>query len=416
MIDTVNWMAWVFAIPPPVAVMVGVELLAGALGVATRVSVVEPPPGAAMPAGAKLAVTPLGSPLIENVIAALNPFANTVVSTIRVDPPRTKLTPAALAARVKPGAGTVKLMACVRVIPPPAADTVSVEAPGITAEPTESVSVLCPLPGAAMVVGLKVAVTPLGSPMVARDRADLNPAAPVAVTVMDPTPPRATVRLEALSERVKAGTTERLKACVLVTPPPTAETVSVAVTAVVVAVADSVKVLLPAPVAAMFAGAKLAVTPAGSPAMDMATVELNPLTRVVVNPICAVPPGARLTLATVDASVKLGVITVRPRVCVLVRPPPKAVMVRLKAPGVAPAVAERVNTLLPAPGEAMLEGAKTALIPDGRPAMDMATADLKPLTPAIVSVAVVVPPGARLTVDAFDDNVKLGIKMVRARD
>ena len=58
---------------PPVAVMVTVEepVVAVALAVSVRVDV--PLPGAAIDAGAKLAVTPAGKPDAESEIAELNP-------------------------------------------------------------------------------------------------------------------------------------------------------------------------------------------------------------------------------------------------------------------------------------------------------------------------------------------------------
>ncbi len=58
---------------PPVAVMVTVEdpVVAVALAVSVRVDV--PLPGAAIDAGAKLAVTPAGKPDAENEIAELKP-------------------------------------------------------------------------------------------------------------------------------------------------------------------------------------------------------------------------------------------------------------------------------------------------------------------------------------------------------
>lgn len=63
---------------PPVAVMVTVEdpVVAVALAVSVRVDV--PLPGAAIDAGAKLAVTPAGKPDAESEIAELKPLLTAV--------------------------------------------------------------------------------------------------------------------------------------------------------------------------------------------------------------------------------------------------------------------------------------------------------------------------------------------------
>ena len=197
--------------PPPVAVTVKVAVLAAAAEDAVSVKVLAPLPGAAMLAGAKLAVTPLGRLLIDNAMAELNPFANAVVRVMWVEPLRATLALVGLGVKVNPGVGTVRLSACVLVIPPPAADTVKPETPGATVEPTDRVMVLCPLPGAAMLVGAKVAVTPLGSPVTDSAMAEVNPVPATVVRVMGIDPPRAKLRLEALSDSVKLARTVRLR-------------------------------------------------------------------------------------------------------------------------------------------------------------------------------------------------------------
>jgi hypothetical protein len=188
-----------------------VDVLAAAEEDAVSVRVLAPLSGAAMLAGAKLAVTPLGSPVIENTTAELNPFANVVEKVMWVEPLRATVALVALGVRVNPGVGTVRLSACVLVIPPPAADTVKVETPGAIVEPTDRVMVLCPLPGAAMLVGAKVAVTPLGSPITDSAMAELNPVPATVVRVMGIDPPRARLRVEALSDSVKLARTVRLR-------------------------------------------------------------------------------------------------------------------------------------------------------------------------------------------------------------
>lgn len=95
------------------------------------------------------------------------------------------------------------------------------------------------------------------------------------------------------------------------------------------ATAASVSVLLPLPGAAMLVGAKLAVTPEGSPLTDSATDELNPFNAAVETVTRAEPPAVTVALVALGVSVKLGTATVRLNGEVLVTPPPVAVTVRL---------------------------------------------------------------------------------------
>lgn len=63
----------------------------------------------------------------------------------------------------------------------------------------------------------------------------------------------------------------------------------------------------------MLVGAKLAVTPAGSPLTESAIADLNPFTPAVVTVMGMgnAPPRATVTVAPPSVSVKLGPITVR---------------------------------------------------------------------------------------------------------
>src|SRR5664279_699493 len=119
-----------------------------------------------------------------------------------------------------------------------------------------------------MLTGAKVAVTPLGIPLIENATAELKPLTRVVVKVTGIDPPGATLALVALDESVNVPEIVRLSVCVLVTPPPVAVTVSVKVPAGTVEPATSDKVLLPAPGEAMLTGENVAVTPAGSPLMD----------------------------------------------------------------------------------------------------------------------------------------------------
>ena len=99
---------WVVVIPPPDAVTVTEGVPRAAEDDAAIVSVLLPCPGAATLGGANVAEMPLGSPLMENATAELNPLATAVVSTMRVEPPRTTLAFVALYDSVKAGVCTLR--------------------------------------------------------------------------------------------------------------------------------------------------------------------------------------------------------------------------------------------------------------------------------------------------------------------
>ena len=146
--------------------MVRVEVPAVAVEAAEIVNVLLPLPGEAMVAGEKLAVTPVGSPVIVNETAELNPFTLAVVNITGVEAPGVTLAPVALGVRVKLEAGkTVRRNARVLVVPPPTAARVNVDSPAGAAELTARVNLLLPVPGAAMLAGTRLAVTPLGTPL-----------------------------------------------------------------------------------------------------------------------------------------------------------------------------------------------------------------------------------------------------------
>ena len=169
------------------------------------------------------------------------------------------------------------------VTPPPDALTVSVEVFTPALDATFSVSVLLPPPGEAMLVGTKVAVTPLGAPLTDSATAALNPSTTAVVIVIGTEPPRATMTFAPPSAKVKSGPiTVRLSACVFVTPPPDAVTVSAYTPATLLATALKVSMLLPVPGDAMLAGANFAATPVGKPPTDSVIADLNPLTTAVL--------------------------------------------------------------------------------------------------------------------------------------
>ncbi len=245
-------------------------------------------------------------------------------------------------------------------------------APAVAVELADNFRVLLPLPGAAMLVGAKLAVTPAGSPLADNAIPELNPFPPAVVKVIETDPPRATLAVVTLDDNVKLPITVRLRVRVLVTPPPTAVTVRVEAPPAAVEVAESVKVLLPLPGAAMVLGAKLAVTPLGAPLADNLIAELNPPTLVVVKVRDFEPPGATLALVPFDVSVKLleDCKTVRLNARVLSVPPPTAPSVKLDTPGGAVEATESVKMLLPFPGAGILVLVKLAVTPLGSPLID----------------------------------------------
>jgi len=216
------------------------------------------------------------------------------------------------------------------VIPPPAADTVRVKVPSMAVAPAASVKVRLPLPGAAMLVDEKLAVTPAGTPLTDKPMGELNSAPPAVVTVIGTEPPRATLALVVPNENVNVGRTVSFRVCDLATPPPDAARVSVEEPAAAVDAAESDKMALPAPGEAMLCGEMLPLTPAGSPVIDSQIAELKPFTLAVVKVTLVEPPGARLTVVALGVRVKLaGGKTVRLKGRTLSVPPPTAPSVRL---------------------------------------------------------------------------------------
>src|SRR3954451_602148 len=89
--------------PPPLALMVMVDVPVAAVLLAVKVSVELPDPGAAIDVGLKLAVTPAGSPLAESDTAELKPPETVVETVVVFVPPCTTDTVVGDAVRVKSG-------------------------------------------------------------------------------------------------------------------------------------------------------------------------------------------------------------------------------------------------------------------------------------------------------------------------
>jgi len=177
---------------------------------------------------------------------------------------------------------TVRAMVVVRVSVPLVPVTVTVALPVVAAADAVKVSVLVPVVGFV----LNAAVTPVGTPLALSVTLPVNP--PVGTTVMvllAAAPPCTTVKLAGLGDSVKLGVlliTVRLIVVVWTSAPLVPVIVTVAGTAVAVAVLDAVNVTtLPL---------RVAVTPVGSGPTLKVTVPVNPPDGVTVIVLDAAGP------------------------------------------------------------------------------------------------------------------------------
>jgi hypothetical protein len=271
------------------------------------VNALLPFPGVAMLVGANFAVTPFGNPLTASAIADLNPFTATAFKVNVVAPPAVTVALAAFAVSANVGTITVRLSACVLVSPPPVPLNVRVEMPLPALEDALIVKVLVPLPGEAMLAGVKLAVTPFGSPLIESEIADLNPPSAAADTVIAVELLAATVALAALGVSVKFGaTTVTAIGAVRVSPPPVPVILTVEVPAIVLAAA--LMVALTGVLLVRVEEEKRTVMPVGMPMAVRVTGDANPPCAVSV--IVAAAELAALTemLETFGVSVKLALL------------------------------------------------------------------------------------------------------------
>lgn len=393
--------------PPPDAVTVRVEVAAAAVDATFSVNVLLPLPGVAILAGAKLPVTPFGSPLTDSVTADLKPLTPAVDTVTGIDPPRATITFVPPSVSVNVGPITVRLRASVLVTPPPVACTVSENVPPTAVAAAVSVSVLLPVPGEAMLVGANLAVTPVGSPVTENAIAALNPFIPVAFNTTLAGLPAVTVAFAESAVSANVGTiTVKLIVCVLVTPPPVPFNVNVEAPPTTAAVAFSVSVLLPLP-AAILAGAKLAVTPAGSPLTDKATADLNPATGAAETVTVVELPAVTVALVAPGVSVKPGAATVKAIGVLRVSPPPLPVIVTVELPATAPV--DAVKVAVTGALAVAAEEENCTLTPVGVPLADSVTGALNPPCGVIVSVALLELPGATETLETLGVSVKFNV-------
>ena len=127
-------------------------------------------------------------------------------SLIGVELPAVTVALAAPSVSVRPGGiATAKVTGWVTVTPPPEAVTVSLKAPAAVPDAAVSVKVLLPLPGAAMIAGAKLPVTPVGRPLTDNATADWNPLSAAVDSLIVVEAPDTTVALVMLGVSVKLG-------------------------------------------------------------------------------------------------------------------------------------------------------------------------------------------------------------------
>lgn len=187
----------------------------------------------------------------------------------------------------------------------------------------------------------------------------------------------------------------------MVTPPPTAVMTKAEDPEDPEEAAATVSVAVPVPGAARLEAERLAVTPGKVPLTESARAELKPLPAAVFKVTAAVPPGTREICGVFPVSLKVGPVSVRVTVAVLVWVPLAAEICKGKAPWVSAAVASMARVKLPDPGAAKLEVESVAVTPEGAPVTERATAALKllmsetaPLTLALVPRVAVAVAGA----------------------
>jgi len=191
-------------VPPPLPVTVMLYVPAAVLLPTAIVMVDEPEPGAAIGLGLKLTVVPVGAPLADRLMALLKPPLTVVVMVEVPWPPCATLTEDGAALIVKSGPATVSVTLVVCWIPPPLPVTVMLYVPGAVLLPTAIVIVDEPEPGAAIGLGLKLTVVPVGAPLADRLTALLKPPLTVVVMVEVPWPPGATLTEDGLALMVKS--------------------------------------------------------------------------------------------------------------------------------------------------------------------------------------------------------------------
>jgi len=201
---SLTFVVWVLPPPVPVMVMVWLPVLAP---MATFIVIVDFPEPELMLVGLKVTVTPDGTPDADKEIAELNPPEGVAVIVDVPELVQATLTDVGEALRLKfpllPAAVTVRDTVVVSVVAPLVPVTVIVYVPVAVDDPTANVNVEVPAP--VIEVGLKVGVTPLGSPEADKVTAESNPPKTLLVIVDVPLLPCTTDTELGEAEMVKPG-------------------------------------------------------------------------------------------------------------------------------------------------------------------------------------------------------------------
>ena len=255
----------------------------------------------------------------------------------------------------------------------------------------------------APLAGVKDGVTPAGTPERATLMLPLNPFNGVAVSVLTPVPPGATVRVAGDIASVKLGAcaTVRLIVVVMLRLPEVPVTVTVDDVSAAELAAVNVSVLA----LVVLAGLNAAVTPVGRPETFSATVPLKPYSGFTVIALVLVAPGATLTLVGDAERVNVGgPVTVSVSRTVLVRLPDVPLIVIVVGPAAAEAATVSVSVLL----VVAAAGLNDAVTPVGRPDAVRFTVPLKPFSGLMVMVLVPVVPGAMESASVDDERPNAG--------
>jgi hypothetical protein len=186
----------------PVIVTVAVPTVAAAEAVSVSVEVTLPFAAGVTGLVENAAVTPLGNPVADNVVAELNPPVLVIVIVLVPLAPWVTVTEAGEAAMVKLGVAvalTVRASVVVAVRLPEVPVMVTVDVPVVAVLLAVRVSTLVPVVGFVP----NAAVTPLGRPDAASVTLPVNPFTSVTVMVLVPLPPWVIDRLLGESESVK---------------------------------------------------------------------------------------------------------------------------------------------------------------------------------------------------------------------
>lgn len=234
-------------------------------------------------------VTPGGTLVTESATPPLKPPAGTtlIITLVGVVAPATKdKGPAGLADNVnEPTETTARLMLAVCVTPPPLPVMVMGNVPAAVTG-VVAITNCTGLPAAAgvTVLGVKVAVAPVGRPVATIETELVKAPTAVSVTVNEAVPPGATLAEPGVAASANVGAiTERLNEAVRWKEPTAAVNVSGMFPVAVVAEVASVSVAVaPAPAGTIELEENVAVTPAGRPIRDRFTAAPNPFRLVTV--------------------------------------------------------------------------------------------------------------------------------------